>query len=937
MLASTRYMRNCFMAALTAITALHGSVAIAQSPSTYRDIHDFGGQIPYANGTMGLDGMTPYSAVTFDAKGNMYGTTAMGGAYGVGGSGTVWEITATGEYKDIHDFGGPITNASGNPGTDGDDPIGGVAIDSKGNLYGTCAEGSPANGVSGMGMVWEITTSGQYKDLHDFGAAEITVSDGTQGPDGFEPYAGVTIDAAGNLYGTATSGGKYSPTQGLPGYAGMLWEITANGEYKDLHDFGGQLKQGGYPGPYGPHTDGVFPIGQVVFDSKGNMYGTTLYSGAGDGWSGNVWMLTPSGVYTDLKDFGASLFDAFDPWAGVTLDSNNNIFGTTRGGGSTANGTVWELSAKGTFTILHSFGSQAEGQDRMPYGAVTFDTGGNMYGTTSLGGNFGIGALGIVWEIDKTGVFSILHYFGFGDIITNANGTQGSDGGYPWGTITFDSAGNMFGSASLGGGFGTGVGLGGMIWGIRLALTTLSVTQTVGVCGNIVSGTVTLSGTAPSGGTTVKLTSSTGALTIPASVVIPAGQTSATFTGSTVPVATTTTATITASYGGASQTAKLTLSPPVVELVSFTPTSVVGGDKSTGTVTLNGMAPAQGLTVKLTTSANFASVPSTLAFVGGATSATFTVKTVPVNTQQAVAISASVNGASQSANLTIDPPAVKSVTLNPTSVIGGKTAAGTVTLASAAPTGGVTVSLATGNASASVPSTVTVASGASSATFKVTTSGVGSQTSVSVTATVSPTFKSAMLTVNPPALMGLTMTPSSVIAGTSPTGTVTLSGLAPAGGVVVTLASNGNAATPPASVTVAAGDSAATFKVTTIAVGSDLTNTITAKSGSSSKTANVTITPDLFVSLKLSTNTVAGGTSLMGTVTLAGPAPAGGIWGALTASSSSAGVPAKATVAEGATTATFSITTSTVKASTPVTITLKLLNKSWTAKFNITP
>ncbi|MDR3690946.1 MAG: hypothetical protein P4L46_16325 [Fimbriimonas sp.] len=908
------------------MAALHGGIAIAQS--TYTDIHNFGAQITFANGTTGVDGTVPYAGVTFDGKGNAYGTAWKGGAYT---GGMVWEITATGVYKDIHDFGGTIINASGKSGPDGGFPAGGVTIDSKGNLYGTCANGNPANLVNGIGMVWEITTSGEYKDLHDFGAAEITVSDGTQGPDGFEPYAGVTIDAAGNLYGTAYLGGKYYPDPNEGTGCGMVWKITSTGDYRDLHDFGGPVSMGGTF-----VNDGVNPTCAVAFDSKGNMYGITRNSQSSTG-TGNLWKLTPSGVYTILHTFGTPyLTDGWEPWATVTIDPHDNLFGTTLIGGTFDLGTVWEYSASGTYSILHNFGT--DGQDKAPYGAIALDAAGNMYGTTSQGGDPSTGYTGTLWELTPTGVFSVLHYFGVTHTIANYDGTQGPDGGYSWANVTFDSVGNMYGTTAYGGPYSFGIGEGGgIVWGIRLALNALSVTQTVGTCGNIVSGTVTLSGTAPASGTTVKLTSSTGAVTIPASVVIPAGQTSATFTGSTVPVSTTTTATITASYGGASKTAKLTLSPPLVELVSFSPTSVDGGDKSTGTVTLNGMAPAQGLTVKLSASANFASVPSTLTFVGGATSATFTVKTVPVNTQQAVAISASVNGASQSANLTIDPPAVKSVTLNPTSVIGGKTAMGTVTLASVAPTGGVTVSLASGNPAATIPSTVTVGAGATSATFKVTTAGVGTQTTASITANVSPTSKSASLTINPPALESLTISPSTVIAGASPTGTVTLSGFAPSGGVSVALSSSGTIASAPESVTVAAGASSVTFKLLTIAVGSALTNTITAKSGGSSKTANVTVKPNLFVSLKISPTTVTGGNSITGTVTLAGPAPAGGIWGALSTTTTSAAVPAKVTVPQGATSATFTITTAKVTKSTSAKIILKLLSKSWTATATITP
>src|SRR5205823_1969421 len=132
------------------------------------------------------------------------------------------------------DFGGTVVNADGTLGPDGEVPEHGVASDSLGNMYGTATSGRPflVELLSSLhaGMVWEITTSGVYKDLHDFGGS-VTNADGTNGRDGNAPNCSIALDGAGNLYGTAAGGPSDLG-------AGMLWEIAASGCYSDLHDFG---------------------------------------------------------------------------------------------------------------------------------------------------------------------------------------------------------------------------------------------------------------------------------------------------------------------------------------------------------------------------------------------------------------------------------------------------------------------------------------------------------------------------------------------------------------------------------------------------------------------------------------------------------------------------------------------------------------------------
>ncbi len=219
--------------------------------------------------------------------------------------------------------------------------------------------------------------------------------------------------------------------------------------------------------------------------------------------------------------------------------------------------------------------------------------------------------------------------------------------------------------------------------------------------------------------------------------------------------------------------------PASVSLSSLTlnPSSVTGGNSSTGTVTLSGAAPAGGATVTLSSSNTAAAaVPSSVTVAAGATSASLTVSTSTstVTASTTVAISAAYSGVSRSASLTVTPasppaPSLSSLTLNPTSVIGGvQSSTGTVTLSGLAPAGGAQVALSSNNAAASVPSSVAVPAGATSATFPVNTSAVAASTTVTISASYGGVSKSATLTVTPPPLptvSSLTLNPTSVIGG----------------------------------------------------------------------------------------------------------------------------------------------------------------------------
>lgn len=286
---------------------------------------------------------------------------------------------------------------------------------------------------------------------------------------------------------------------------------------------------------------------------------------------------------------------------------------------------------------------------------------------------------------------------------------------------------------------------------------------------------------------------------------------------------------------------------------------------------------------------------------------------------------------------------LSSLSLNPTSVTGGASATGTVTLSGAAPQGGVTVTLASNNASVTMPGTVAVAMGSTTATFTVTTTSVTSSSTTTITAGYGSGTKTATLTVNPAStvtLSSVTMAPTSVSSGTSATGTVVLSAAAPAGGVSVLLSSNNTSASVPASVNIAAGSTNATFVVSTAPVNSATAVTITATYQGVSKAAALTITPvstAALSSIALNPASVTGGSSAKGTVTLTSAAPTGGVQVSLTSNSTSATVPASITVAAGSTTATFTITTKSVTVATSAIVTGAYNGSSQTAMLSITP
>jgi len=249
-------------------------------------------------------------------------------------------------------------------------------------------------------------------------------------PDGEYPRAGVIFDSVGNLYGTTEGDDVLN--------YGNVFQLTpgANGSWTEtvLYNFG---------------SNGILPVGALVFDASGNLYGTTL--AGGDYNNGTVFELTPTnGTWTEqvLYSFGANPGDGTGPASGLIFDGSGNLYGTTPNGGRFGTGTVFELSPSGNGTwsekVLYSFSAAKYG--RSPSGILVFDVKGNLYGVTSGGGAH---RGGTVFELTpgKKGSWreQVLHSF------------SGKDGRQPIAGLTFDANGNLYGTAAQGGARNGGV------------------------------------------------------------------------------------------------------------------------------------------------------------------------------------------------------------------------------------------------------------------------------------------------------------------------------------------------------------------------------------------------------------------------------------------------------------------------------------------------
>ena len=424
----------CLVLAVLAATALVGTPAA--HAQNYSVIHSF------ANG---YGGAWPWSPITLGAGSHIYGTTFHGGNRGQEACQVDPEEQGCGIVYDLYQRSGQWTfdTLFAFQFQDGAYPHQGVTFGPDGALYGAAGFGgqnAPPNcSLDGCGTVYKLqpnptrpTTalySWLFTPVYDFVGTDY---------DGENPTSSLVRDAAGNLYG-GNSGGADN--------CGVVYQFSRSGTSWTFTDI------------YNGFTclEGTYSIapGGFVFDSAGNLYGTTFYGGtltsctAAQG-CGAVFKLTNTGsgwVETTLHEFILPTDGAFP--GGLAIDAAGNIYGGTESGGAGNGGTVWELSPSDggwTFNVLYSFTHSTNFAG--PVGRLAIDSSGSLYGVTQSEGSFGMGNLFKLTPSNGSWTYTDLHDF-----------AGGNDGDGPLQGVTLDANGNIFGTTSFG-----GVGNYGTVW-----------------------------------------------------------------------------------------------------------------------------------------------------------------------------------------------------------------------------------------------------------------------------------------------------------------------------------------------------------------------------------------------------------------------------------------------------------------------------------------
>jgi uncharacterized repeat protein (TIGR03803 family) len=280
-------------------------------------------------------------------------------------------------------------------------------------------------------------------------AQSFTVVHSFAGSDGSGPLAGLIINKQGVMYGVASGGGQYGQ--------GVVFKANATGKEMVLHNFAGGT------------SDGSSPEGRLVMDGAGNLYGTTFSGGASG--NGTVFKLTQKGAETVLYSFAGGA-DGANPVAGLARNKSGNLYGTTTAGGTSGEGTVFEVTTSGKHNVLYSFGGGTDGT--VPVAGVTLDATGNLYGATSTGGSYGYGTIFKLTSSQSGWTESVLYEF-----------QMQNDGGTPYAGLTFDQSGNLYGAATEG---GAGSGGGGTIFELSQSGGKWNFTVLYGLAGWGISG-----------------------------------------------------------------------------------------------------------------------------------------------------------------------------------------------------------------------------------------------------------------------------------------------------------------------------------------------------------------------------------------------------------------------------------------------------------------
>ncbi len=375
-------MRRIKVRGFFVVATLMLSLAMAAAHAqTYTDLYDLGSKAG--------DPLSPqYSGIVAQGRdGNLYSTTPAGGS---GGLGTVVQVTPAGAVTVLYNF----------DGTHGKVPSGGLTLGTDGNLYGTTSIGGSTN----LGVIFNITPTGTLTVLHTFAMG-----------DGYSPAAPPIQAADGNFYGTTVYGGASA--------YGTVYKMTPAGGYTVLHSF--------------DLTNGSRPYGPLVQANDGNFYGMA-FGGVGNNRYGMVFKVTGKGTFTILHAF--DLTDGGNPYPGLVLGKDGNLYGTTSNGGSVGYGDVIKITPGGTLTVLHSFTPASDGGS--PYGGLVQATDGNFYGVGYLGGATNHGT---IFRITPGGTFAARYSF------------DGTKGGSPEVTLLQHTNGILYGNTNTGGAHNTGV------------------------------------------------------------------------------------------------------------------------------------------------------------------------------------------------------------------------------------------------------------------------------------------------------------------------------------------------------------------------------------------------------------------------------------------------------------------------------------------------
>jgi len=332
----------------------------------------------------GTDGSVPSAGVLIGNDGSLYGTTYFGGDPNCegGNCGTVFKLSPP--LRICQRASCPWTKtevyAFTDNGNEGANPGGGSLVeDAQRNLYGTTSYGGSQNCITGCGVVFELLPNGSHwteKILYRFNG----------GTDGSGPYSGVTFDSPTVMFGTTTNGGDPNCYAGC----GTVYQLALSGSTWTETVL--------YP-LHGPNPDGAYPYAGVIEDQSGNLYGATTSNGGG---GGTVFELSRL-AHGSPSNWAFNLLYSFPgypegPLGNLAFDSHGNLYGASSSGGAHNQGAVFKLSPNGdgtwTYTSLHDFTGGSDGGG--PWGNMLVDAAGNVYGTTENGGSH---YHGVVWMI----------------------------------------------------------------------------------------------------------------------------------------------------------------------------------------------------------------------------------------------------------------------------------------------------------------------------------------------------------------------------------------------------------------------------------------------------------------------------------------------------------------------------------------------------------